>query len=56
MKETSKTMRFSSTQKLTRKRAMHLSKREKTQLVILAVAMIIVVPVAMILGVRTAHG
>ena len=49
-------MRFSGTQKLIRKRAIRLSKREKTQLVILAVAMIIVVLMAMILGVRTAHG
>lgn len=48
-------MRSDSTYKLRRKRGIHLSRREKVQLVILAVALVIILAVAMVIGARTTH-
>jgi cell division protein FtsL len=48
-------MRFGGTKRRLRKRGMHISKREKRQLVILGLAIIVVVLMAMALGMKTRH-
>ena len=55
MKEMNRSIRFASTQKFPRKRVVRLSKKEKMQLVILALAMIAVLLVAMAVGLKTSH-
>ena len=48
-------MRSGGSHKLARKRGIYLSRREKIQLVILALAMVTVLLMAMAIGVRTSH-